>query len=60
MKNYRLKETDLERLQKIIEGVNQLRPLDEPVTELSIIKALLLMGSKNKPEQMLKFIREVL
>lgn len=60
MKNYRLKETDLERLNSIIENVNQLRPIDEPVTEIAVIKALLLMGSRTKPEQMLKTIREVM
>lgn len=60
MKNYRLKETDMERLQSIIENVNHLRPIDEPVTEIAVIKALLLMGSRTKPEQMLKTIKEVM
>lgn len=60
MKNYRLKETDLERLNSIIENVNQLRPVDEPVTEIAVIKALLLIGSRTKPEQMLKTIKEVM
>lgn len=60
MKNYRLKETDLERLNSIIEKVNQLRPIDEPVTEIAVIKALLLMGSRTKSEQMLKTIKEVM
>lgn len=58
LKNYRLKETDLERLQKIIDGINELRPMDNPVTELAVIKALLLMGSRSKPVQMLKYVQE--
>lgn len=60
MKTYRFKETDIERLQKIIDGVNNLRPVDEPITEIAVIKALLLWGSRTKSDQMLKLIKEAL
>lgn len=59
LKNFRLTELDCENLRKITEAVNRISP-HKTISETTIVKALLLVGSKLSPEKILKAAKEAL
>ena len=58
LKNYRLSEPDLQSLRKIVVAVNQLSPYKE-ISETSVIKALISIGSRLHPDKILRAVKEI-
>ena len=58
LKNYRLSVADQESLQSIVDAVNRIS--SKEVSQTLIVKALISLGCKTKPERILKEAKEVL
>lgn len=58
LKNYRLSIADQESLQSIVDAVNRIS--SKEVSQTLIVKALISLGCKTKPERILKEAKEVL
>lgn len=58
LKNYRLSVADQENLQSIVDAVNRIS--SKEVSQTLIVKALISLGCKTKPERILKEAKEVL
>jgi len=56
--SFRLRKSDLQRLDEIVNNVNEF--VTVRVNRTSIIKALISIGSKAKPERIVKAFKEVL
>lgn len=59
LKNYRLTPLDIDNLSKIVKEVNEQSPY-KVISETQIIKALILIGSKIKPDRIIKASQEVM
>ena len=57
-RSYRLKESDLERLRKIVEGINEISSSN--FSETNIIRALIAIGVKLKSARIINAYREIL
>lgn len=57
-RSYRLKASDLEKLKKIVEGVNEIS--SSGISETNIIRALISIGIKIKPARLIKAYRDIL
>jgi hypothetical protein len=58
MKSFRLFDSDIEKLRIITQEVNKFSP--RVVSETSVIKGLIELGSKTSPEKIFKSIKESL
>ena len=58
-RSYRLRATDLERLSKIVEAVNELSA-GRRITETDVLRGLLVIGENYKPKQLIDAIREAM
>ena len=58
MRSYRLHDSDMTNLRQVTEHVNELTE-HKRVTETDVVKALALLGTKMKPDQILKAVKEV-
>jgi hypothetical protein len=58
-KSFRLRPDDLERLSGIVAKLNEQCP-GRTVTEVDVIRGLLVMGTKATPERLIEAIREAL
>ncbi len=58
LKNFRLNDVDQEQLRRIVDEVNRLSPYKK-ISEATIIKSLIFLGSKMPPEKILKATKEV-
>lgn len=58
MKNYRLSIPDIQSLHKIVADVNFISPYKK-ISEVSVIKALIKIGSGLDPKEILKAIKEI-
>lgn len=56
-KSYRLNQEDIERLRKILSSVNECAS-SRFFSETDIIRGLLVMGEKTKPEKIISSIKE--
>ena len=57
-RSYRLKASDLEKLKKIVEGVNEISSSN--ISETNIIRALISIGVKINPARLIKAYRDIL
>jgi hypothetical protein len=57
LKNFRLSPTDILRLQRLTNAVNE--ESERPISETAVIKGLIALGERTDPAKLLKFIREV-
>ena len=58
LKNFRLSNSDIQRLHQITEAVN--RESEKFLSETAVIKGLLALGEKTSPAKLLKVMKEVL
>ena len=56
-KSYRLNQTDIERIKRIMDAINQYG-LNKIITETDLIRGLLVVGEKLKPEKIIIAIKE--
>ena len=57
LKNFRLSSTDILRLQRLTNAVNE--ESERPISETAVVKGLIALGEKTDPAKLLKLIREV-
>ena len=58
LKNFRLSDSDIQRLHQITEAVNS--ESEKFLSETAVIKGLLTLGEKTSPAKLLKVMKEVL
>lgn len=56
-RSYRLRPSDLERLSKIVEAVNELST-GRRVTETDVLRGLIVIGEKTTPKQLIDAIKD--
>jgi len=59
-RSYRLRGTDLSNLRKIIKEVNDTKITVKGLTETDIIRTLIHIGAKTKPEKLIKAYKETI
>lgn len=57
-RSYRLKASDLERLKKIVEGVNEISSSN--ISETNVIRALISIGINIRPARLIKAYRDIM
>lgn len=58
LKNFRLSDSDIQRLHQITEAVNS--ESEKFLSETAVIKGLLALGEKTSPAKLLKVMKEIL
>jgi hypothetical protein len=58
-RSYRLRPTDLERLSKLVEAVNELST-GRRISETDVLRGLIIVGEKLKLKQLIEAIREAI
>lgn len=57
-KSYRLKESDLQSLRKIVQNINKMSP-SRVISETEVVRALIEIGTRLKPEKILNAYRDI-